>query len=119
LRERAFIPLAKLSGQGDFEIIIKQILPNLLPYTMAGFVGGVAGGILASVGIQLLGLGPLFTPNLGMILQYAFNGAALFRNMWWWWGPPTLALMMLFIGLFLISTALDEFANPRLRERTG
>jgi len=119
LRERAFIPLAKLSGQGDFEIIIKQILPNLLPYTMAGFVGGVAGGILASVGIQLLGLGPLFTPNLGMILQYAFNGTALFRNMWWWWGPPTLALMMLFIGLFLISTALDEFANPRLRERAG
>jgi peptide/nickel transport system permease protein len=39
--------------------------------------------------------------------------------MWWWWGPPTVALMMLFIGLFLISTALDEFANPRLRERAG
>jgi peptide/nickel transport system permease protein len=119
LRERAFIPLAKLSGQTDFEIIIKQILPNLLPYTIAGFVGSVSGGILASVGIQLLGLGPLFTPNLGMILQYAFSGAALFRNMWWWWGPPTVALIMLFIGLFLISTALDEFANPRLRERAG
>jgi peptide/nickel transport system permease protein len=119
LRERAFIPLAKLSGQTDFEIVIKQILPNLLPYTMAGFVGRVSGGILASVGIQLLGLGPLFTPNLGMILQFAFQGSALFRNMWWWWGPPALALMMLFIGLFLISTALDEYANPRLRERAG
>jgi peptide/nickel transport system permease protein len=119
LRERAFIPLAKISGQSDFEIIIKQILPNLLPFTMAGFVGRVSGGILASVGIQLLGLGPLFTPNLGMILQFAFQGTALFRNMWWWWGPPTVALMMLFVGLFLISTALDEFANPRLRERAG
>jgi peptide/nickel transport system permease protein len=117
LRERAFIPLAKLSGQGNFEIIVRQILPNLLPYIMAGFVGSVSGGILASVGIQILGLGPLFTPNLGMILQYAFNGAALFRNMWWWWGPPALALILLFIGLFLISMSLDEFANPRLRER--
>jgi len=115
LRERPFVPLAKLSGQNDFEIAIKQILPNLLPYIMAGFVGSVSGGILASVGIQLLGLGPLLTPNLGMVLNNAFTGAALFRGMWWWWGPPAVALVMLFVGLFLISVALDEYANPRLR----
>jgi peptide/nickel transport system permease protein len=115
LRERPFVPLAKLSGQGDFEIAIRQILPNLLPYVMAGFVGSVSGAILASVGIQLLGLGPLLTPNLGMILNSAFTGAALFRNMWWWWGPPALALIILFVGLFLISIALDEYSNPRLR----
>jgi peptide/nickel transport system permease protein len=115
LRERPFVPLAKLSGQGDFEIAIRQILPNLLPYIMAGFVGSVSGAILASVGIQLLGLGPLLTPNLGMILNSAFTGAALFRGMWWWWGPPAVALIMLFVGLFLISVALDDYANPRLR----
>lgn len=117
LRERAFIPLAKLSGQGDFEIAIRQILPNLLPYIMAGFVGAVSGAILSLVGIQILGLGPLFTPNLGMILQSAYLGAAIFRGMWWWWAPPTIALMIIFVSLFLISTALDELANPRLRER--
>ena len=117
LRERPFVPLAKLSGQNDFEIAIRQILPNLLPYLMAGFVGSISGAILASVGLQLLGLGPLLTPNLGMILQTAFVGGALFRGMWWWWGPPAVALMVLFVGLFLISIALDEYANPRLRER--
>jgi peptide/nickel transport system permease protein len=115
LRERPFVPLAKLSGQGDFEIAIRQILPNLLPFIMAGFVGSVSGAILASVGIQLLGLGPLLTPNLGMILNSAFTGAALFREMWWWWGPPAVALIVLFVSLFLISVALDEYANPRLR----
>ena len=50
-----------------------------------------------------------------MILNNAFTGAALFRGMWWWWGPPALALIILFVGLFLISIALDEYANPRLR----
>jgi peptide/nickel transport system permease protein len=119
LRERPFVPLAKLSGQNDFEIALKQILPNLLPYIMAGFVGAVSGAILALVGIQILGLGPLFTPNLGMILQSAYLGAAIFRGMWWWWLPPTIALMIIFISLFLISVALDELANPRLRERAG
>jgi peptide/nickel transport system permease protein len=117
LRERPFIPLAKLSGQNDFEIAIKQILPNLLPYIMAGFVGAVSGAILSLVGIQILGLGPLFTPNLGMILQAAYLGAAIFRGMWWWWVPPTATLIVIFISLFLISVALDELANPRLRER--
>lgn len=117
LRERAFVRVAKISGQRDMQIIVREILPNLLPYIAAGLVGSVLGGIGAAVGIQLLGLGPLFTPNLGMMLQYAFTGSALYQGMWWWWGPPSLALVILFISLFLISLALDEVANPRLRVR--
>jgi len=31
--------------------------------------------------------------------------------------PPTIALIIIFISLFLISVALDEIANPRLNER--
>ena len=117
LRERAFVRVAKISGKSDIRIVLTEILPNLLPYIAAGLVGSVLGGIGAAVGIQLLGLGPLFTPNLGMMLQFAFTGAALYQGMWWWWGPPAVALIILFIGLFLISLALDEFANPRLRVR--
>lgn len=117
LRERAFVRVAQISGKRDIQIVLGEILPNLLPYIAAGLVGSVLGGIGAAVGIQLLGLGPLFTPNLGMMLQFAFTGSALYSGMWWWWGPPSLALVILFIGLFLISLALDEFANPRLRVR--
>jgi peptide/nickel transport system permease protein len=119
MRERGFISLAKLSGLSDFEIIIRHILPNLLPYIMAGLVGSISGAILASVGIQLLGLGPLHIPNLGMILQFAFYGAAIYQGMWWWWGPPAVALLILFLGMFLISMGLDEYSNPRLRQRAG
>jgi peptide/nickel transport system permease protein len=54
-----------------------------------------------------------------MMLQFAFEGAALYKGLWWWWGAPTVALLVLFIGLFLISLALDELANPRLRQRAG
>jgi peptide/nickel transport system permease protein len=115
MRERAFVRVAKLCGRSDLAIVVLEIMPNLMPYIAAGLVGSVAGGILASVGIQLLGLGPLFTPNLGMILQFAFSGSALYQGMWWWWGPPTFALVILFVGLFLVSLALDEYANPRLR----
>lgn len=116
MRERQFIPLSKMSAANNFEIIFIEILPNLLPYIAAGFVGAVSGGILAAVGIQLLGLGPLLIPNLGMILQFAFNSGAIYQGMWWWWGPPAFTLILLFIGLFLISMSFDQFANPRLKQ---
>lgn len=115
LRERNFVSLAKVSGASDLEIIFLELLPNLLPYVVASFVGAVSGAIVASVGLQLLGLGPLSTPTLGMVLQFSFQYAAISRGMWWWWGPPTLVLALLFIGLFLVSLAIDEIANPRLR----
>jgi len=92
-----------------------EIAPNLLTYIMAGFVGAVSGGILTSVGLQLLGLGQFTTPTLALILETAFETGALLRGLWWWWAPPTIALALLFFGLFLISMALDELANPRLR----
>jgi peptide/nickel transport system permease protein len=52
---------------------------------------------------------------MGLTLQYAFQYGAVARGMWWWWGPPTLFLILLFGGLFLISSALDRYLNPRLR----
>ena len=64
LRERLFVDVARLSGQNDFEIIIFQILPNLTAYLAASFVGAVSSGILASVGLEVLGLGPRISPRL-------------------------------------------------------
>ena len=118
LRERLFVDVARLSGQNDFEIIIFQILPNLTAYLAASFVGAVSGGILAAVGLEVLGLGPQNIPTIGRTLYYAFNYSALFKGMWWWWGPPVVTLAVIFTGLFLISISLDKYANPRLRGAT-
>jgi len=115
LRERLFVEIAKLSGQNDFEIIAFQILPNLTAYLAASFVGAVSAGILAAVGLEVLGLGPQNVPTIGRTLYYAFRYTALFRGMWWWWGPPVVTLAIIFTGLFQMSTALDKYANPRLK----
>jgi peptide/nickel transport system permease protein len=119
LRERLFVQVAKLSGENDFEIITRQILPNLTAYIAASFVGAVSGGILASVGLEVLGLGPQNVPTIGRTLFYAFKYTALFRGMWWWWGPPVITLAVIFTGLFWISISLDKYANPRLKSSTG
>jgi peptide/nickel transport system permease protein len=115
LREQGFVAMAKLSGRGNLQILFLEILPNLLPYVMATFVAAVSGAILVTVGLQLLALGPTDTVTLGLVLEYAFEYGAIARGMWWWWGPPTVLLVVLFIALFLLSMALDEISNPRLK----
>jgi peptide/nickel transport system permease protein len=115
LRERGYVTMAVLSGRNALQVMFVEILPNLLSYAAASLVGAVSGAIVAAVGLQLLGLGPITTPTMGLMLQYAFQYGAVSRGMWWWWGPPTLFLVLLFGGLFLINSALDRYSNPRLR----
>jgi peptide/nickel transport system permease protein len=115
LRERLFVEVARLNGQNDFEIIFLQILPNLTAYLAAAFVGAVSTGILAAVGLEVLGLGPQLVPTIGRTLFHSFSYSAMFRGMWWWWGPPIATLAIIFTGLFLMSISLDKYANPRLK----
>jgi peptide/nickel transport system permease protein len=115
LRERAYIHVARLSGVSTFNIIIRELLPNLMPYLAASFVGAVTAAILATIGLEVLGLGPQDAPDIGMTIYWAITFNALLRGLWWWWVTPIIALLVLFVGLFLVSSGLDEIANPRLR----
>jgi len=115
LRERAYIQLARLNGVSTLALIVRELLPNLLPYIAASFVGAVASAVLATIGLEALGLGPQDAPDIGMTIYWAITFNALLRGLWWWWLTPIIAVMVLFIGLFLVSSGLDEIANPRLR----
>lgn len=116
MRESGYVQMAKLSGASTFDIMFKEMLPNLLPYLAASFIGNATGAILAAVGLETLGLGPQRVPTLGGTIYFALSGAALLRDMWWWWALPTLLLSLMFIGLLLVNLGLDEIANPRLRQ---
>ncbi len=116
LRQRGYVQVARLSGMNTAEIIVQELLPNLLPYLAAAFVGAVSSAVLASIGLEVLGLGPQNDPTLGMTIYWAITFNAVLRGLWWWWVPPILVVVVLFVGLFLLSTGLDEIANPRKRK---
>jgi peptide/nickel transport system permease protein len=115
LRERGYVEVARLSGMRGPEIILKELMPNLLPYLAATLVNAVSAAILASIGLEVLGLGPIDSPTLGMTLYWVNYNAALINGWWWWWTAPTLIILIVFLGLFFLSVGLDEIANPRLR----
>ncbi len=115
LRERAYVQMATLNGMSSLEIIWKELFPNLLPYLAANFAGAVSGAVLATIGLEALGLGPQNEPTVGMTIYWAISFSALIRGMWWWWAIPIAFLAMLFVSLILIAAGLDELANPKQR----
>jgi peptide/nickel transport system permease protein len=117
MREQAYVELSRLSGTSGMGIIFKEMLPNLIPYITASLVGSVAGAILASIGLEAIGLGAFADPTLGMTIYWNIQFSSIILGMWWWWLPPLVAIVIVFLGLFLISSGLDEWSNPRLRKR--
>jgi peptide/nickel transport system permease protein len=115
LRERGYVEVARLSGMSGPEIIVKELMPNLLPYLAATLVNSVSSAILASIGLEVLGLGPIDSPTLGMTLYWVNFNAALINGWWWWWTAPITIILVVFLGLFFLTVGLDEIANPRLR----
>jgi peptide/nickel transport system permease protein len=115
LRERGYVDVARLSGMSGPEIIVRELAPNLLPYLAATLVNAVSNAILASVGLEVLGLGPIESPTLGMTLYWVNFNAALINGWWWWWAAPIVVILVVFLGLFFLTVGLDEIANPRLR----
>ncbi len=115
LRERGYVEVARLSGMSGPEIIVKELMPNLLPYLAATLVNAVSSAILASIGLEVLGLGPIDSPTLGMTLYWVNYNAALINGWWWWWTAPIAVILVVFLGLFFLTVGLDEIANPRLR----
>ena len=117
LRERRYIQMARISGLNDMEIFFTEILPNLIPYIAATLVLSISSGILAAIGLEVLGLGPSHLPSLGMLIFWSQFYDAIFRGMWWWFVPPIVVLILIFVGLFLLATGLDNISNPRLQKQ--
>jgi peptide/nickel transport system permease protein len=118
MRERGYIQVARFSGSSGPRIILEEMMPNLLPYLATSFVGAVATAILASIGLEALGLGPQNQPTLGMTIYWALYYTSVMRGLVWWWLPPIVIIVLIFVGLFAMAAGLDRIVNPRLRSTT-
>jgi peptide/nickel transport system permease protein len=112
---RLYVDIARLNGHGGLRIVLFELLPNLLPYIAASFVTAVSHAMLATIGLEALGLGPQNEVTLGMMIYWAQYYGAVIRGMWWWWAPPVAAIALIFLSLLVTSAGMDRFVNVRLR----
>ncbi|RLG86800.1 MAG: hypothetical protein DRO39_02185 [Thermoprotei archaeon] len=117
LRSDLYIEAAKAVGASDMRIVIKHIVPQLVPLLVYSLVLRVPGVIMTEAAISLIGFGDPHTPSWGKMINEAFYGGAFLQNAWWWIMPPIVGIVTIALGFALLGIALDEIVNPRLRRR--
>jgi peptide/nickel transport system permease protein len=108
-----YVEASKMMGESDFRIILRHIVPQLLPLTFASIAYAVPGAILAEAGLSFLGLSDLSIPTWGRILNEANSASAFTLGLWWWIIPPGLMIGITGLSFALIGYTLEYLTNPR------
>ncbi len=115
LREKDFVAAAKVSGEGSSYIIFREILPNMASMIFGNLISSAVYAIGAATALSFLGLTSVSDVTWGTNLFWAQNNAAILRGTWWTFLPSGLCVATVAFGLSLITYAMDEITNPRLR----
>lgn len=115
LRNRDHINIAKLTGFSTAKIIMKEVLPYIMSYIFMCYVIQITTGILSESGVSMLGLGPLNTVSLGIMLNWAILFEAPVAGAWWAFVPAAFIVAFMTFSLYLIQLGMDEIFNPKLR----
>jgi peptide/nickel transport system permease protein len=105
VKEKDFVEGARAMGAGHARIVLRHILPNILPPVVVIATVNVSTLILAEAALSFLGLGvqpP--TPAWGTMLA---EGREVFRIAWWTAVFPGLAIVITVLGVNLLGEGLD------------
>lgn len=113
LREREFVDAARVAGATDRRILVRHVLPALLPSVTVVAALMAARVILLEASLSFLGLGDPSVISWG----YLVNNAQRFVRFAWWMSVfPGLAIVIVVLGLHLLSDGLVDALDPG---RTG
>ena len=115
LRNRDYLLAAKARGESSWYVITVELIPPMTSLIVANFLGAALYAVLASAGLQFVGLGNLNAESWGTMLYWAQNNEALQTGLPLWALAPGVAIAILGSGLALLNYAFDEVANPALR----
>ena len=115
IRESAYIEAAQAYGASNARIILRYMIPRILPVLIPTFVTLIPTFVFLEASLALLGLGDPALPTWGKILNDAQNQSALYHGFFYWVLEPAALLMLTGLGFAMLGFALDRVFNPRLR----
>jgi peptide/nickel transport system permease protein len=118
---KPYIDAARVAGGSDVHLIVRHVIPNVLPLSFLYMMFTVTSAIFAEASLSFFGLLPQVRMSLGLMINEAYTagylGGPLLAEYWYLWMPPGLAITFICSAFYLIGRGLDEVVNPRLRER--
>jgi peptide/nickel transport system permease protein len=106
IREHEFVEGARALGASRARLVLRHVLPGVVPATAVIATVNVSTLILAEASLSFLGLGvqpP--TPAWGTMLA---EGREVFRLAWWNAVFPGLAILLTVLGVNMLGDALDR-----------
>jgi peptide/nickel transport system permease protein len=116
IRELPYTLRARSLGASEHHIILRHVLPGILPLLFANTVLVIGSAILSEATISFLGLGDPTRLSWGTMLNFAFSRGALFAGAYWYVIPPGVCIALIVLAFTCLGYALDEVLNPRLRK---
>lgn len=117
IKTKGYVEASQMMGQKNSRIILRHIIPQLLPYALASIAISVPAAITTEAGISFLGLGDPSFPTWGQILHDASVYGAAPRGLWWWIVPPGIMIAITGLAFVFIGNALDSIVNPKLKKQ--
>ena len=109
-RQMDYVRAARALGVGNWQIIVRHVLPNSLTPVVTFLPFRMSGAILALTSLDFLGLGvPPGTPSLGELLSQGKNNIDA-----WWISLSTFAVLVITLLLLtFMGDALRDALDPR------
>lgn len=109
-----YVEAARSLGGTNFHLMLRHILPNIMPVVIIITSLGIGGVILAEASLAFLGLGvPPPTPTWGRMMSTEGRDFMLIAP--WIVLAPTLALTIVVWSFNIFGDALRDVMDPRLR----
>jgi peptide/nickel transport system permease protein len=115
LKTRDFTDTAVFSGMKRREILLGEHLPYVMPILFSTTMNNMNWSIGLEVTLSVLGFTDLDTPTIGGMIYWANQHTAVVAGVWWWIAFPVIAVVMAFVGLFLLAVSMNEYIDPRSR----
>jgi len=115
LKQRSFVEAAKVAGASHFGIIIRHIMPNVLPLAFLFMTFRVTSAIIIEAALAFLGFGDPGTVSWGMMLQWVWKTGHMFKAPYWLF-PPGICISLITLSFYMLGRAMDEVLDPRLRK---
>lgn len=115
LREREYVLMARVCGASAPRVIVRHILPGVIPTIMVIATLAVGGLILTEATLSFLGAGiPAPTPSWGLMVS---EGREYLTTAWWSSFFPGLAIFLVVMSLNFMGDWIRDFTDPRLRQQ--
>jgi len=110
---KEYVEAAVCMGIGEARILLRHVLPNVLPPVMVVATVQIAHAIALEATLSFLGLGlPITEPSLGLLIANGY--AHLLSGKYWISFFPGLALLAAIVAINLVGDRLRDLLNPRL-----